>query len=108
MSLSFLTFPMARDEAKALDWVLQDSETMMFTILQDSYRLLGDSDRIRDGQAQYYLYRGPPAGGLTGVPMLDLLLLEAFQDPTRNARYKLNAKQCAQIAQSLWLSVLPL
>ena len=52
----------------------------------------------------YSLCLGPP---LTGVPMLDLLVLEAVQDTTRNARYKLDVETCAHIVQSLWLRVLP-
>jgi hypothetical protein len=91
---------MARDQAKALGWVLQDSETMMFTILKNAAFFPGEQ-----APSPYNLYPGPP---LTGVPMLDLLLLEAVQDPTRNARYKLDAEKSAQIAQSLWLKVFPL
>jgi len=88
---------MGRDQAKAVDWALQDSGTTMFTILQD--------DQIfPSSHSSYRLYLGPP---LTRFPMFDLLLLEAVQDPTRNARYKPDAEKCAQIAQSLWLSVLP-
>jgi hypothetical protein len=108
VSISFLTFPMARDQAKALDWDLQDSETMMLTILQDVQFFPGydpmQGEQARP-QSSYSLYLGPP---LTGVEMFDLLLLEAMQDPTRNARYKLDAEKCAQIVQLLWLSVLPL
>jgi hypothetical protein len=88
---------MAKDQAKAVDWVLQDSRTMMFTILQDD-------QFFPLPHSSYRLYLGPPS---TRFPMFDLLLLEALQDPTRNARYKLDAEKCTQIAQSLWLSVLP-
>ena len=99
-SLSVLTFPMARDQAKALGWVLQDSETMMFTVLEDAHF----SSSLRPRPSSYILYGGPPS---THVEMLDLLVLEALQDPTRNARYKLDAVQCTHIAESLWLSILP-
>lgn len=99
---------MARDQAVAPDWVPQDSETAMLTILQDVQFFPG-YDPMQGEQAHpqssYSLYLGPP---LTGVEMLDLLLLEVMQDPTRNARYKLDAEKCIQIVQSLWLSVLPL
>ena len=100
MSISVLTFSMARDQAKALNWVLQDSEAVIFAILKDAPFFPGE-------QANplwfYSLCPGPP---FTGLPMLDLLLLEAVQDPTRNPRYKLDGDKSAQIAQSLWLGVL--
>ena len=102
MSISLLTFPMARDKAKALDWVLQDRETAMLTIVQTPQFIRGS--RLIHQRPHYILYPGPP---FTGFSMLDLLLLEVLQDPTRNTRYILNAEQCAQIAQSLWLSILP-
>ena len=72
----------------------------MFTIVQDAH-FRPESDLIQDEQPHYSFYSGPP---FTGVPMLNLLL---WEDPIRNARYNLNAKKCAQIAQSLWLSLLP-
>jgi hypothetical protein len=103
-SISVLTFPMARDEAKALDWVLQDSETMMFTVVQHAHFFPESKDEETHLSFSYGLYTGPP---LTGIPMLDLLLLEALHDPTRNARYEIDAENCALIAQSLWLNVLP-
>ena len=76
----------------------------MFTILRNAH-FFPYTDVIRDEEPRYSLYAQPP---MTEVPMLDHLLLEAMQDPTRNARYKLNAEKCAQIAQSFWLKVLPL
>ena len=112
-SISVLTFPMARDQAKAPGWVLQISETVIFTTIHNSDCLrYDDSDFLEyDDEAQarpshrpYVLFFGPP---LIGVPMLDLLLLEALQDPTRNVRCQPSAEKCAQIAQSLWLRVLP-
>ena len=89
---------MAKDEAQALDWDLQESETMTFTIT----RFIPRPDLIRNEQPRYGLYTSVP-----GIPMFYSLLLEVLQDPTRNARYKLDAEKCAQIVPSLWLSVLP-
>jgi len=95
---------MARDTAEALGWVPQDSKTV-FTIRQDSeFPGSGDEEQARRPRPSYSLRLGPPS---TGVKTFDILLLEAMQDPTRNARYKLDTKKCARIAQSLWLSVLP-
>ena len=74
----------------------------MFIILKHAHFLLGG--RAWSLHSSYTLYPDPP---LTGVPMLDLLVLEALKDPTRNAIYKLDPEKSAQIAQSLWLSVLP-
>ena len=78
----------------------------MFTILQD-VQLFPEYYPVQREQAppHYSLYQAPPS---TGFPIFDILLLEAMQDPTRNARYKLNAEKCAQIAQSVWLNLLPL
>jgi hypothetical protein len=96
---------MARGQAEALGWVLQDPSTMIFTITQDSNFSESDEEEQPHRPHPYYrLYLGPPS---TGVEMFDSLLLEAMQDPTRNARYKPDPETCAQIAQSLWLSVLP-
>ena len=83
-----------------LNWVLQDAGIMMFTILKDVYWFPGQ----RLPPHSYSVYLGPPK---TGIPMLDLLVLEALRDPTRNDRYTLDAEKCAHIAQSLWLSILP-
>jgi len=102
-SVYFFTFSVARDKAEALDWVLQGSGTMIFTIVQKSGFLLQD-ERNGWNHRLFFLYSGPPS---TGVPMLDLLLLEVVQDPTRNHQYRPDAEKCALIAQSLWLSVLP-
>jgi len=103
-SISLLIFSVARDQAEALGFVPQDSEAV-FTIRQDSELPgSGDEEQARRPHPSYTLYFGPP---WSGVKMLDILLLEAMQDPTRNARYKLDAEKSAQIAQSLWLSVLP-
>jgi len=98
-SICFLTFPMAKGKAKALGWVPQESETVMFTIVQDFD--FPESDDKEQGRLHlsYSLYLGPP---LTGVS-----LLEVLQDPRRNAHYELDADQYALISQSLWLSVLP-
>jgi hypothetical protein len=96
---------MARDTAEALGWVPQDSKTV-FTIMQHSeFPGSGDEEKAHPPRPSYSLGLGPPS---TDVKTFDILLLEAMQDPTRNARYKLDAEKCAQIAQSLWLSVLPL
>ena len=78
----------------------------MFIILQTSeFPASGDEEHARRPHPSYALYQaGPP---LTGVEMFNILLSEAAQDPTRNARYELDAEKCAEIAQSLWLSVLP-
>ena len=89
---------MARDTAEALGWVPQDSK-IVFTIKQYFPR----SDGKRPDPS-YRLNLGPPS---TDIAMFDTLLLEAMNDPTRNARYKVDAEKCAEIAQSLWLSVLP-
>ena len=62
-----------------------------------------ESDIIQDEPSRYSLYASSP---LSGILMFDILLLEALQDPMRNARYELNAEKCTQIAQLLWLSVL--
>jgi len=105
-AIGLFTFPLAWDRAKALGWILPDLEPVVLTILQATH-FFAESDLTQDGQPcphSYSLHLGPP---LTGVSMLDLLVLEAMQDPTRNARYKLDGEKCAQIAQSLWLSVLP-
>jgi hypothetical protein len=95
---------MARDPVKPLDWVLEDSEAMTFTILQD-VQLFPEYYYPRQGEQthpHYTLYHVPPR---TGFPKFDLLLSEAMQNPTRNARYELDAEKSAQIAQSLWLSI---
>ena len=103
-SISSLTFLMARDQAAALGWVPQDSKKV-FTIMQHSeFPGSGDEEQARRPPPSYEWYLGPAS---TGVEMFDILLLEAMQDPTRNARYELDAEKSAQIAQSLWLSVLP-
>jgi len=95
---------MARDTAETLSRVRQDSKTV-FTIIQHSeFPGSGDEEQARRSYPFYSLYLGPP---LTGVRTFDILLLEAMEDPTRNARYKLDAEKSAQIAQSLWLNVLP-
>jgi hypothetical protein len=97
---------MAGNTAKDLDWALQDSGTVMLTIVQTSNfpeSKPRQGEEPRPVHQSYFLYLGQP---LTGVPMLDLLLLEVLQDPIRNAGYKLDAVQCALITQSLWLSVL--
>jgi len=77
---------------------------MMFTVVKDAHFFPGQQPRPYSLPYTYYLYLRPPS---TDVPMYDLLLLEALQDPTRKARYKLDAETCAQIAAPLWLSVLP-
>ena len=92
---------MAKDTAEALRWVLQDSKAV-FTISQ---YFPGHANPARELHPCYILDLGPPS---TDVKIFDTLLLEAMQDPTRNARYELGAEKCAQIAQSLWLSLLPL
>jgi hypothetical protein len=45
---------------------------------------------------------------MTGIPNLDLLLLEVLEDDACNVPYVINAEQSAQIVQSLWMCVLPL
>ena len=73
--------------------------------MQDSeFTGFDDEEQARRSHPSYRLYLGPPS---TGLKTFDILLSEAVQDPTRNARYKLDAEKSAQIAQSLWLSVLP-
>ena len=68
---------MARDNVKALDWDLQDSETVMFIIVQNPY-FVQESRLIQDKHTRCILYAGPP-----DVPMFNFLLLEVLQDPTR-------------------------
>jgi hypothetical protein len=92
---------MAKVQAKVLGCVLQDSETMMCTILNHAPFF---PSKQAHSHWSYSLCLGPP---LTGVPMLDFLVLEAVQDPARNAKYKLDVETCAHIVQSLWLRVLP-
>ena len=74
----------------------------MFTILQNNHLYPG-SDLINE-PPRYSLYPAPP---FTSVTMLDLFLLQLLRDPARNARYTPSVEKSAQIAQSLWLSVLP-
>ncbi|KIM41271.1 hypothetical protein M413DRAFT_145558 [Hebeloma cylindrosporum] len=104
-SINFFTFRTARDTH---DWVLPDSDTVMFTIVQRFHHVaesdLQDEEQTHLAHWSYILYLGPP---LTGVLMLDRLLLEVLRDPSRNAIYRLDVEICALIAQSLWLSVLP-
>jgi hypothetical protein len=96
------------DTAEARRWVLQDSKAV-FTIYQHS----PDRDSPARGPSYYYLGFGPPSLSpwIFAAPEMKIfktLLFEAMQDPTRNTRYELDAEKCAQIAQSLWLSILPL
>jgi hypothetical protein len=95
---------MARDTAEALGLVSQDSKKVFIIMQHSEFPGSGDGEQARRPPPSYCCYLGPPS---TGVEMFDIFLLEAMQDPTRNARYEPDAEKCAQIAQSLWLSVLP-
>lgn len=102
-SISLLTVSLARDTAEALG--CRRNSELVFTIRHDSeFSGSGDEEQAHRLRSSYTLHLGLP---YTDIKMVGTLLSEAVEDPTRNARYKLDAEQSAEIAQSLWLSVLP-
>ena len=95
---------MARDIAEASGWVPGDAKAVVVIMQKSGFPRSGDEEQAHRPHPSYTLYPGPPS---IGVEMFNILLSEAVQDPTRNARYELDAEKCAEIAQSLWLRVLP-
>jgi len=94
-SISFLIFSLWQGQEKTLE---------MVTLSQGSeFPGSGDEEQAHRPHPSYRLHL---CSASTGVEMFDILLSEEMQDP-RNARYKIDAEKCAQIAQSLWLGVLP-
>ena len=104
VSAPISVFTMARDIAEAPGWVPRDAKAVFVIMQKSGFPGSGDEEQARRPHPSYTLYLTPIS---TGVEMFNILLSEAVQDPTRHSRYELDAEKCAEIAQSLWLSVLP-